>query len=97
MVPHQAVGVAEPAEAADDAAELLEPVAPIGVEAVDRPALVAARGHVVVRAGKLDPERPRHAAELAVLHVESLRRIDHNSRAVQDVTRSGPRAGTADV
>ena len=61
VIVHQAPGMAEPAEPLDRRTERIDEDLPIGVVADDLCALVAAAGHMIERARKLDAERSRHA------------------------------------
>jgi hypothetical protein len=64
VVAHQAVGVAEPGEAVDDAGERCEEGGPVvGVE-IDVLASVAARDQVVETIGDDDSQGTRHARNL---------------------------------
>jgi len=60
VVVHQAVGVAEPAEADDHEAQHVQEVAPVDVPTEDRLPVDATRHDVVERVGVGDSRQPRH-------------------------------------
>jgi hypothetical protein len=56
VVTHQAVAVADPACLVDGRFDEIEEEPPVGLGAIDRPALVPARSDVIQRARVLDAE-----------------------------------------
>jgi hypothetical protein len=64
VVPHLAIGMDDPIEAPADLPEHLQPDLTIPVLEIDRLPPISPGGDVVERAGKLDPQGPRHARTL---------------------------------
>jgi len=65
MVGHLAPGGTAPAEPPADLAEDVEEAAAVVIVEVDVAPRVAARRHVIERAGKLDAQRARHVAVMS--------------------------------
>jgi hypothetical protein len=65
VVPHQAIGMADPTKPIDDIAKSLEERTAVLIVFVDRLLAVSSGGDVIHRSGELDPQRPGHGDDLA--------------------------------
>ena len=84
VIPHLALGVHDPVEALADLGQDLQPRLPILILQIDGLPPVSARGDMVERAGKLDPQGSRHTRSLLRIHARSAPRPPlHSFRPVQ--------------